>query len=90
MSKRAFTPRQQTAEIVAVNAQIAALEAVLRDFDIHWGGGQIDDVVGAAWNHVHDAVMALESHRAYVELNPRVMLVGQEAELARLVSLNID
>lgn len=94
MAKRAFTPAQQSNELVKITSQLDALATVVRSFEVFWTEpvpeGGVPDAVGAAWNSVHDSIRALEAHRAYVELNPRVYLTGQEAELARLVSLNID
>lgn len=94
MTKRAYSPRQQDAELRRTAMQIKALEAVAQTFTDWWASpapeGGVPDAVGAACNSVYDSIRALEAHLRYVDLNPRVNLTGQEAELARLVSLNID
>lgn len=93
-TKRAYSPRQQDGELRRIDMQLKALAAVAQTFTDWWASpvpeGGVPDSVAAAWNSTHDAMTALQAHRAWVELNPRVNLTGQEAELARLVSLNID
>jgi hypothetical protein len=87
---RRLTARQLAAALAKIDAQLDLMRAAVEGFDAFIPeNGPVDEVVGAAWNAMHDAFTTMEHHRSEVEANPRPRTASEETTYA-LVRDNID
>ena len=86
---RRLTARQLAKALAEIDAQLAPITTALAELLKAYDGREVPEIVGEAWNHLHDAHDRLSEHRARVALNP-APIPASEWGTAQLAAQNID